>query len=63
MKKLIAMLVIVGFTSVLTVAQVNGPKPATTPQDQGKDKDKGEHKGEHHHHHHHGKGEHKGDKK
>jgi hypothetical protein len=60
MKKLIAMLVLVGFTSVLTVSAYAQDK---APQDQGKDKDKGEHKGEHHHHHHHGKGEHKGDKK
>jgi hypothetical protein len=67
MKKLIAMLVILGFTGVMTLtAQDKATKPATTtPQDNGKDKDKGEHKGEHHKHHHHhdhdGKG--KGDKK
>jgi hypothetical protein len=47
MKKLIAMLVLVGFTSVLTVsvyAQENTPK-----QEQGKDK--GKDKKKHHHHH------------
>lgn len=55
MKKLIAMLVLVGFTSVLTVSAYAQDAPK---QDQGKDKGK-----EHHHHHHHGKGEHKGEKK
>lgn len=71
MKKLIALVMIVGFTGMLTAnaaPQANNPHPASTSMDKGKDKDKGLHKGEkkEHHHHHHGHEhghEHKGGKK
>ncbi len=57
MKKLMSLLVIVGFAG--TVIALNPPQQATgktapsVSQDNGKDKDEGKHIGEHHRHHHH----------